>query len=175
MRKLCIALIALAACGKAPSHEGVLAQQDGAAFIGMGNGNGEIDAALQCDANERLGDPDWPPIAVWLSLPEQGDEFEFAGKGYAVVDGRKVKIDLTLRIDGRNFPVVDKKVRHDEQLQRAILVGSVEGGAPLFSAISKAKVIEIVGDGRKLSANISKAVQDRHEVAETCRNLPAQG
>lgn len=173
MRKSCIACaLALAACSPAPSHDGVLAQHDGAAFIGMGR-DGEIDAAIQCDDNERLGDPDWPAIAAWMSLPEAGEEFEAAGKGYAVVDGRKVKIDLSVRIDGRDFPVVDKKVRHDEQLQRALLVGRVEGGEALFKAISKAKVIEIAGDGRKLRADVSSATQDRKEVADACRNIGA--
>lgn len=171
MRKMWIAVAAIAACSPAPSHDGVLAQQDGAAFIGMGR-NGEVDAAIQCDDNERLGDPDWPAIAAWMSLPEAGEEFKSAGKGYALVDGRKVTIDLSVRIDAWDFPVLDKKVRHDEQLQRAILVGSIEGSEALFKAISKAKSIEIDGDGRKMRIDIG-GVADRKEVADACRNVAA--
>lgn len=164
-----VLFIALAACSPSPSHDGVLAQHDGAAFIGMGR-DGEIDAAIQCDGAERLGDPDWPAVAAWVLLPEPGDEFGPAGKGYAIVDGRKVKIDLSLRIDGQDFPVIDKKVRHDEQLQRAILVGSIEGGEALAEAIGKAKTVEIAGDSRRMRADIGNA-PDRSEIADICRSV----
>ncbi len=116
---VCLGGMALLACAQdSARYDAVVMQQGPAALVGAGLG-GELHAAVLCDANERLGDPDWPPIATWMLLPEKGETFEFAGPGFAKVDGRKVAIKLGVTVDGREFRLRNRKVRHDAQMARS--------------------------------------------------------
>lgn len=169
-------LASLSACGQTPGggdvYDAVLAQQDGAAFIGAGT-NGAVRAALQCDGAERLNNSDWPALAVWLQLPELGNEFEAAGKGFAKVDGRKVKVALSLAIDGRDIPLTAKQVRRDDQIERALLIASIDASETFFDALANAETIAFSGDGGALRIDLSQSAEDRAEIAEICREVAA--
>lgn len=176
MRKTAVAmgLALIIGCGEKPTvYDAFLAQndEDDAAFVGAASG-GEVEAALLCDAGARLGDPDWPPLAVWMALPEKGEAFDFAGRGVAIVDGRKVAVRLSLKIDGREIKLDGLKVRRDEQLQRAVLVGAVKGGDRLARIIEKAKTVEFSGDGRRLRINV-RGTDDLDTIASICSAVAA--
>jgi hypothetical protein len=165
---------AIAGCGERPTaYDAVLSQADDAraAIVGAGSG-GDFEAALLCDAAARLGDPDWPPLAAWIVLPERGETFGFAGRGVAIVDGRKVPVRLSLKIDGREIELAGLKVRRDEQLQRAVLVGAVKHGDRLAGRIEKAKTFEFAGDGRRLRIDV-RGMDDLKAIAGICGAVAA--
>lgn len=155
----------LAACGgKTPSYDAMLAENEGAGFVGAGLG-GDVESLLLCDPT---GASDWPPLTVFVVLPEVGENFE-TDKRFATVDGRKVQLSLTLKIDGRAFKVSDYWVQQHEALKRAIIAGGVADGEAVAKALETAKSVEFAGDGRRFRINIG-AADSRKSFADICRS-----
>ncbi|MBY0422026.1 MAG: hypothetical protein K2Q06_06950, partial [Parvularculaceae bacterium] len=160
----------LAACGgKAPSYDAMLAENEGAVFFGAGSG-GEVQSLLLCDPT---GASDWPPLTVFVVLPETGEKLD-TDKRFATVDGRKVPLGLSLKIDGREFKVSDYWVQQHEALKRAIIAGGVDDGKAVAKALEKAKSIEFAGDGRRFRINVGGA-DSRKSFADICRSAAGMG
>lgn len=158
----------LAACGEKPVvMDALFFENEGAWLIGAGSG-GAPESALLCDPT---GASDWPPLSVQLFLPETGETLD-ADKRFATVDGRKVPLRLTLKIDGRPFEVSDYWVQQHEGLKRAIIAGGVKDGKALANAIEKARTIEFEGDGRHFKIDV-RGVDSRKEIADVCRAAAA--
>lgn len=162
-------LALVAGCGeKAAVSDAVFAQEEAAAFVGAGS-DSEISALLLCD---HSGASDWPTLTVFVMLPEAGEEIDSSGKDFAVVDGRKVPLRLSLRVDGRAFKLAHLWVQQHEGRKRAILAGGVVEGEQLANAIETAKDVEFAGDGRRFRIRIEGA-DGRQGVADTCRAAAA--
>lgn len=159
----------LVACGgKAPSYDAMLAENEGAVFIGAGSG-GKPESLLLCDPT---GASDWPPLTVYVLLPESGEKVGIE-KRFATVDGRKIPLKLTLKIDGRAFKVSDYWVQQHEALKRAIIAGGVDDGKAVAKALETAKSIEFAGDGRRFRINVG-AADSRKAFADICRSAAAR-
>ncbi|NWG90894.1 MAG: hypothetical protein HXY21_00085 [Parvularculaceae bacterium] len=164
----CLALIG--ACGERPiAYDALFFEHEGAAFIGAGSGV-EAEAGLLCEPG---GDSDWPPLTVYMVLPETGETL-VAGEGVATVDGREVPLRLTMKIDGREIKLSDFWVQQHEELKRAIVAGGVEDGEDLAKALERAKSIEFGGDGRRLKINVQRA-EARGAFADMCRAAAKPG
>lgn len=160
----------LGACGeKAPLKDAVFFENEGAVFIGAGSG-AEAEVGLLCDPT---GASDWPPLTVFLVLPETGETLD-SDERFAIVDGRKAPLSLTMKIDGRAFKLSDYWVQQHEALKRAIIAGGVDDGAALAKALEKAKSIEFAGDGRRFRIDV-RAADSRKAFADICRAAAPTG
>lgn len=162
------AFAGLSACGgKAPLNDAVFFENEGSVFVGAGSG-AEAEVGLLCDPT---GGSDWPPLTVFVVLPETGEAFD-SDTRFANVEGRKVPLSVTVKIDGRSFELTDYWVQQHEALNRAIIAGGVKDGEALATALEKARSIEFAGDGRRFRINVSGA-DSRKEFADICRAAAA--
>ncbi len=161
----------LAACSEKPAvSDTFFMNNKGAVLIGaMGAGmRGEFEAALSCDPTGVSG---WPPLRFDFYLPEAGQTID-SDKRFAIVDGRKVPLRLTLKIDGRAFKVSDYWVQQHKGLKLAFIAGRVENGEALAKALEKAKSIEFAGDGRRYRIDV-RAADNLKAYADICRAAAA--
>lgn len=147
--------------------DAVFAENEGAVFIGAGSGT-LVEGALFCDPN---GASNWPPLTAMIFLPEAGESLD-SDKRFAIVDGRKVPLRLTMKIDGRAFKLSDFWVQQHEAFKRAIVAGRIDDGEALAKALEKARTIEFAGDGRRYRIDVHDA-DSRKEFAAVCRAAAA--
>lgn len=158
------AALALSSCGKESArYDAVIAHHEGAAMLGAGSENGDQEAVLACDPT---GKTDWPPVTVYVVLPEAGDEISDLRE--TVVDGRRIADELSLKIDGHTFKISDRWAQKHEGIQRAIIAGAVDGGERLAKTLRRAKTIEFAGDKRRFRLNVSQAEDALRALADVC-------
>lgn len=164
-----LGLLLTSACSERPAEsDAFFFSNEGTVFIGAGGDDGP-DVGLLCDPT---GASDWPPLTVYLILPEAGEAFE-TRKRAATVDGREVPLKLEMKIDGRAVDIDDLWVQQHEGLQRAIIAGGVKNGNAVAGAIERARTVEFSGDGRRYFVD-TRSADSRKTFADVCRAAAAK-